>query len=286
MTDQEPIEITEKPHTLDEYIPDEVFQENAETDTTEAETDSPHVTEGAQEVIEQPSESELQENSETENTPASGEEESVPDLPVEGQPVAADPVGEHSSDTEEQSALQNADLTAILDQLTYLQEQMKSIREDFNAKLRYDISKKEIIDRQYQELDAYHREVHEKLSKAIIMDIISEIDGAERSAEHYGALEVTPENYAKLKKLVLAQAEDLRDLLENNDIVSYRTEAGEPFNHRRHSVLKTIPTDDPSLGKTIQASLRWGFEKDGKVVRPEKVAVYIAPVEKEESHIL
>lgn len=274
MTDQEPIEIPEKCLILDGPIPDEIFQENAETDTAETETDSPNVMEETQEVTEQMPESESLENSETENAPAS-EEESVPELPVEEPSSALLPVEGGFPVTEDESAPKSPDLSPILEQLTSLQEQMKFLRDDFNAKLRYDASKKEIIDRQYQELDAYHREVHEKLSKAIVMDIISEIDGAERSAEHYGALEATPENYAKLKKLVLAQAEDLKDLLENNDIVSYRTEAGEPFNHKRHSVLKTIPTDVPALAKTIQASLRWGFEKDGKVVRPEKVAVYI-----------
>ena len=172
-----------------------------------------------------------------------------------------------------------AALTPILNVLTTLQTQISGLREEFNSKMRYDASKKEIIDRQYQELDAYHREIHEKLNKAIVMDLIAEIDGAERSAEHYSALEATPENYAKLKKLVLAHAEDLRDLLENNDIDSYRTEAGTAFNHKRHSVLKTVATDDPSLAKTIQASLRWGFEKDGKVIRPEKVAVYVLATE-------
>ncbi len=274
MTDQEPIEISEKSLIPDEPIPDEVFQENAETDTEETETDSPNVTEETQEVTGQTPESESPENSEPENAPAS-EEESVPEPPVEEPSPSSLPVEGEPPVTEDESAPQRPDLSPILEQLTFLQAEMKALRDDFNAKLRYDASKKEIIDRQYQELDAYHREVHEKLSKAIVMDIISEIDGAERSAEHYGALEATPENYAKLKKLVLAQAEDLKDLLENNDIVSYRTEAGEPFNHKRHSVLKTVLTCDPHLAKTIQASLRWGFEKDGKVVRPEKVAVYI-----------
>ena len=93
-----------------------------------------------------------------------------------------------------------ADLTPILNVLTTLQTQISGLREEFNSKMRYDASKKEIIDRQYQELDAYHREIHEKLNKAIVMDLIAEIDGAERSAEHYSALEATPENYAKLKK--------------------------------------------------------------------------------------
>lgn len=204
---------------------------------------------------------------------------SEPSPELESSPEAV-PDSSPQSVIEEPTSLETiASLAPILNILTTLQTQISSLQEEFNSKMRYDASKKEIIDRQYHELDAYHREIHEKLSKAIVMDLIAEIDGAERSAEHYSALEATPENYAKLRKLVLAHAEDLRDLLENNDIDSYRTEAGNAFNHKRHSVLKTVATDDPSLAKTIQASLRWGFEKDGKVIRPEKVAVYILATE-------
>ncbi len=203
-----------------------------------------------------------------------------PEPAAEPEPVMEapqEPVIEENTaqpETEEVPAPQ-VDLTPILEVLGQLQAQVTKLGEDFNTKLRYDASKKEIIDKQFQELDAYHREAHEKLSKAIVMDIISEIDGAERSAEHYESLTPTQENFAKLKKLIVAHAEDLRDILENNDITSYRTEPGEAFNHKRHSVLKTIPTENPELSKTIQASLRWGFEKDGKVLRPEKVAVYV-----------
>ncbi len=166
-------------------------------------------------------------------------------------------------------------VTKLSASLETLQALATKLSEDFNAKLRYDASKKEIIDKQFQELDAYHREAHEKLTKAIVMDLISEIDGAERSAEHYETLSPTQENYAKLKKLIMSHAEDLRDILENNEIESYRTPAGAPFDHKRHSVLKTIPTDDSTQAKTVQSSLRSGYVKGDKVIRPEKVAVYV-----------
>lgn len=172
------------------------------------------------------------------------------------------------------SALQTQ-VTELRASLETLQAQATKLSEDFNAKLRYDASKKEIIDKQFLELDAYHREAHEKLNKAIVMDLISEIDGAERSAEHYETLSPTQENYAKLKKLIMSHVEDLRDILENNEIESYRTAPGAPFDHKRHSVLKTIPTDDSTQAKTIQTSLRSGYVKGDKIIRPEKVAVYV-----------
>lgn len=205
----------------------------------------------------------------------------------EGEESPAEP--EEAAAEPEAAPAQTIDLAPVLEALSTLQTQVTELSaslgtlqaqatklsEDFNAKLRYDASKKEIIDKQFQELDAYHREAHEKLSKAIVMDLISEIDGAERSAEHYETLAPTQENYAKLKKLIMAHADDLRDVLENNEIESYRTAPGDPFDHKRHSVLKTIPTDDPTLAKTIQASLRSGYVKGDKVIRPEKVAVYV-----------
>lgn len=205
----------------------------------------------------------------------------------EGEESPAEP--EEAAAEPEAAPAQTIDLAPVLEALSTLQTQVTELSaslgtlqaqatklsEDFNAKLRYDASKKEIIDKQFQELDAYHREAHEKLSKAIVMDLISEIDGAERSAEHYETLAPTQENYAKLKKLIMSHADDLRDVLENNEIESYRTAPGDPFDHKRHSVLKTIPTDDPTLAKTIQASLRSGYVKGDKVIRPEKVAVYV-----------
>lgn len=205
----------------------------------------------------------------------------------EGEESPAEP--EEAAAEPEAAPAQTIDLAPVLEALSTLQTQVTELSaslgtlqaqatklsEDFNAKLRYDASKKEIIDKQFQELDAYHREAHEKLSKAIVMDLISEIDGAERSAEHYETLAPTQENYAKLKKLIMSHADDLRDVLENNEIESYRTAPGDPFDHKRHSVLKTIPTDDSTLAKTIQASLRSGYVKAEKVIRPEKVAVYV-----------
>lgn len=205
---------------------------------------------------------------EGEESPAEPEEAAAEPEAAPAQTVDLAPV------LEALSALQTQ-VTELSASLGTLQAQATKLSEDFNAKLRYDASKKEIIDKQFQELDAYHREAHEKLSKAIVMDLISEIDGAERSAEHYESLAPTQENYAKLKKLIMAHADDLRDVLENNEIESYRTAPGDPFDHKRHSVLKTIPTDDPTLVKTIQASLRSGYVKGDKVIRPEKVAVYV-----------
>ena len=252
------------------------------------ETDLPSETDTApEEETLLPAEDELPSEPETEPQPTDEPQPEGEESPAAPEEAPAQP--EEAPDEPEAAPAQTMDLAPVLEALSTLQTQVAELSaslvtlqaqatklsEDFNAKLRYDASKKEIIDKQFHELDAYHREAHEKLSKAIVMDLISEIDGAERSAEHYETLSPTQENYAKLKKLIMAHADDLRDVLENNEIESYRTAPGDPFDHKRHSVLKTIPTDDPTLVKTIQASLRSGYVKGDKVIRPEKVAVYV-----------
>ncbi len=47
------------------------------------------------------------------------------------------------------------------------------------------------------------------------------------------------------------------------------------FDATRQKILKTIETSDKSKDKTIAESLRSGYEWEGKIIRPEMVAVYI-----------
>ncbi len=166
------------------------------------------------------------------------------------------------------------DTTEIIEHLDGLKGLMETLNSDFARKLRYDAAKQEIIDRQHTELERFRREESAKLSKAIIMDVIEEIDSAEKNEKFYEPLECNEENFAKLKKLVLRVSEDLRDLLERHDIFAYRSTPGSAFDAKRQRVLKTIPTEQQELHKQIQESIRWGFEKDDKVIRPEQVAVY------------
>lgn len=197
------------------------------------------------------------------------EVEDTPDEPIEPTPDDAFCCEEEAPAPEEvaPSTTLEAGIAAIL-------KQLGALSDDFAHKLRYDANKQAIIDRQHEELERYRQDTAFKLSKALIMDIISEVDSAEKSSKFYETLECTPENYAKLKKLVLGISDDLRDLLERNDIYSYRSEAGTPFNVKRQRVLKTIPTGEEALAKTIQESVRWGFEAVDKVIRHELVNVY------------
>ncbi len=166
------------------------------------------------------------------------------------------------------------DNSEILSKLEELKAQMAKMQASFDGKMRYDESKQQVIDRQHNELERYRQEESAKLSKAIMMDMICEIDSAEKNEKFYESTECTEENFLKLKKLVLRVSEDLRDLLERHDVFAYRSNPGDMFDAKRQRVLKTVPTGDQSLNRIIQESIRWGFEREGKVIRPEQVAVY------------
>ncbi len=217
-----------------------------------------------------------------EQKPAAPEEEHTSPKPQQEDHVLP-PVQEEepyaTEPSEKESALQPSaasavDFTPITQGLDGIMTRLSGLSDDFARKLRYDESKQTIIDRQHAELERYRRDEAFKLGKAIIMDVISEVDSAEKSSKFYENLEDSPENYAKLKKLVLGTSDDLRDLLERNDIFAYRSEPGSSFDAKRQRVLKTVPTGDEALAKTIHESVRWGFESADKVVRHELVNVY------------
>lgn len=169
-----------------------------------------------------------------------------------------------------------------------IQQELAELKDSFETKLQYDESKQVVIDRQHEELERYRRDAANKVTRAIIMDIITEIDGAERTAQYLTQEPIPePENCTqedivkliaqvkKLQKLVGSFSENLRDILENYDVFAYQSEAGARFDGKLHSALETIPTEDPELVRTIARSIRWGFSLNDKVLRPEKVAVYV-----------
>ncbi len=161
-------------------------------------------------------------------------------------------------------------------QLEAICDSLAELRAEFAAKLRYDEGRQVVIDRQYQELERFRKEEADKHSRAIVNDVICTIDTVEKNATFYEDMEPTPENFAKLLRLFNGFSEDLRDILENNDIFTYRSEPGSEFNAKRQRVLKTIPTADAALDKAIAHSLRWGFETiENRVIRHELVAVHV-----------
>jgi len=79
-------------------------------------------------------------------------------------------------------------------------------------------------------------------------------------------------------KLLVSFAETVDLALENNGVVSYAPDAGDPFDPRRHRRVRGAQSDDPAQAGRIAQVLRDGYldtEANSPVV-PAEVAVYMA----------
>lgn len=173
----------------------------------------------------------------------------------------------------------------IQEQMGVLETKMDTLLQLFRDRLLYDEHKDLINDRQYQELEGFRSGMLEKLQKPIIMDIISEIDDCVKLGAFYiqkkeeYTVNKNPEEleklFEKLLKLYLDVTTNLCELLEKHDVVSWKTESGELFDPKIHTVLKKTVTENPELHKTICKSLRLGFKLNDKIIRREMVDVFV-----------
>jgi len=159
--------------------------------------------------------------------------------------------------------------------LLELREMMERLLGDFQTKLKYDQAKQAIIDKLDAEVQEYRQNLIRKIVVNVFNDVIAEIDDAEKMIRYYEENQPSEENYFRLLKVFREIADNLCLMMEKHDTLSFQCNEGDPFDPSRQRVMKTVPTDNPELDKTVRAKLRRGFEYEGKVIRPEMVEVYI-----------
>jgi len=147
--------------------------------------------------------------------------------------------------------------------------------------LRWDASKQEVIDRQHEELNAFRDNAMEKGTDRIAQDIMAEIDSAGKLVAYYTTAQYPEGDFAKLHgdflkllRILGGFQNGLRDLLEKHGFESWRAEPGARFDPKRQRALKTTPTTQQELDGTVRESMRYGFEKAGRIVRPEMIDLY------------
>ena len=161
-----------------------------------------------------------------------------------------------------------------LDQIRSAQAQLSK---DFSAKLKYDATKQEQIDKLYRDNQGLQESMIEKLKSQVLLAVIEQIDDAEKQISHFDKQDETERNYAKLLSCFRDVTVSFQDmLLERFDVSPFQSEPGTAFEPKRQRALKTTDTADESQNRTIAASLRPGYEKsDGTLVlRPEMVEVF------------
>lgn len=177
---------------------------------------------------------------------------------------------EISLDFDEQDDSNETLIAAVND----LRKQMKALADEFEAKLKYDTHKNRIIDGLHQELQQYREGLIKKYFHSMVTDAIKIIDDIRKLKAHYEDEPPTEETLPSLLGFLEDIASDIEELFSWQDVKPFTCESAN-FDNTRQRVIKKIETNDPQMDKKVAESLRPGYERDGKVLRPEMVAVYV-----------
>ncbi|MFP4158788.1 MAG: nucleotide exchange factor GrpE [Desulfobacterales bacterium] len=155
-----------------------------------------------------------------------------------------------------------------------LRAQMQALLGEFETKLKYDEHKNRIIDGLHQELQQYREGLIKKHLHSMITDAIKIIDDIRKLKAHYENEPPTEQTMPSLLSFLEDIASDIEDLFSWQGVTPF-TCGTEDFDNTRQRVIKKIETSDPDMDKKIAGTMRPGYEWEGKVLRPEMVAVYV-----------
>jgi grpE len=152
-----------------------------------------------------------------------------------------------------------------------INEKINQLNNLFINKIQSIDFERETADKLHKELQEYKNDMYFQLVKPFIMDIISIREDMKRNLKNFN--EKTED-----KKIEFLQSyvEQLKIILENNDIEVYNTDIveNENFNPKKQRVMKKIETSDESLHGKIYNFLTDGYAYKEKVISPERVEVY------------
>ena len=148
------------------------------------------------------------------------------------------------------------------------------LRQLFLQKIQTDAHKQTLFDEMHAELQQHKNNLLEALTRPIEEDVIRLIDDIEKSMEAYRTRQFTADNYRRMFSLFEGVKTDLVDLLYRAGIEPF-TQEGNSVEVGRQKIIATLPTEKKRLDKKVAARHARGWEKNGKVIRQERVSVYL-----------
>lgn len=161
----------------------------------------------------------------------------------------------------------------LLEKLDALQQAVAGLQQTFDDKIAEDAHKNGLFDNMHRELTKFQNGAMDKIVDTMALDIIQLVDTTKGHIRVYEKKEPTEDNYKRLLRIVKGIAEDLQDILYRQNIESYRVE-GHQVDVRRQKIIQTMPTDDQSKDNLVAVRAADGYEKDGKVLRPERIKIF------------
>jgi molecular chaperone GrpE len=173
---------------------------------------------------------------------------------------------EEFDENEEPSAIDS-----LLENSETLLEQVSALNKKFDQKIKTDMHKAEMFDNMHKELTQYKNGLITQIINNILIDIIQIIDINDKNISLFENQDCSEENYEKIIRILKGVSEDLTDVLYRQSVEPYTLDE---IDVKRQKILQVIPTNDISLDRTIAKKIVPGYEKDGKIIRPERISIY------------
>lgn len=157
----------------------------------------------------------------------------------------------------------------------HLTTEVARLEAAFADKLAYDRFKEEQITRLHDELKAYKSDLLYETLKPLVNGLIRIHDDMGKVIDSAGESGQGHEDRVRLA--ILGFQEDVEILLGEVDVHAY-AEDGDEFNPRRQQATQTEPAPEPSSIGRVARHLRRGFERGERVIRKERVCVYVVAV--------
>jgi len=190
-------------------------------------------------------------------------------------------IGEHPGNENlnvDDKSLDFDDQALLKKQLDNIQSQVQTLQIYFNEKIMEDQHKNTLFDNLHKRLTEYQNGLTDKVINSMAMDVIQLIDAIKKNIDVYEKKETNEENYKKLLGCLKGVTEDLSDILYRQSIESYSV-PGSEVDAKRQKIIQIVGTDNEALNNTVAMRTADGFEKEGKVIRPERIKIYKYDVE-------
>jgi molecular chaperone GrpE (heat shock protein) len=145
-------------------------------------------------------------------------------------------------------------------------EQLKGLREAFDAKIRYDEASERRIESMSEELAEYRQDFHLKLLRPMLLDLIAMYDDLTQVLAAADCPPMTSKHLEFFRGSV-------EQVLARNGVEPFKVD-GVMLDRTHQKVVRVTETPNPELDRQVENRLRPGFFMNGKVLRPEWVSVY------------
>jgi molecular chaperone GrpE len=183
--------------------------------------------------------------------------------------------GSRDSEEEVVTLVENEDNSlqvSIEEKFAKLSNQIFQLNQEITQKFKVDESKDKIIDNLHRELQGFKDNQTKDFIKPIILELIQMMDRTKKQADEFESAEEL--NPKKLVNVIKNLVQDIEDILYRQGIDSYNCET-EAFDAKRQQIARTIKVDDPSKDKTVAEVVGNGYIWDEKIIRSERVKVYV-----------